>query len=578
MQVAVEATFRTHPIAMKTMTPHRISGRSPAWTLSLCAAACLLASTAQAQGEAPADLDQVQATTQALIDTLVQSGVISREKAEQLTATARAKAQAQRAAAAPQQSPSPEVGKDGKRVVRVPYVSETTKAEVREQIKQEVLAQARQERWGEPGALPSWLNRFEFSGDMRLRQEFIRLAPGNTPAGTDYVNGNLTRAADLLAASSGKASSANTQSDYDRQRVRARLGISAHINQQVDAGLRLSTGNTTDRTSTNQTLGQNFNKYTLVLDQGYLSLRPGSLPGLQLSGGRIANPFFSTDLVWADDLGFEGVAARYRADAFGAHKAFFSAGWFPITPGNPGSSRSRSLLGLQAGMEGALGRGEDRYKIGLSLYNYRGLAGQKETDAAYLSRPDYLTRYEYAQGLRQRGNTLFRLNAPSDTSNNNYGLASEFRELNLTVMAEFPRLLPVPITLTADFVKNLQFDRADIRARTGEDLLDGKGTGFMLKAQIGQTQTLKPGDWSAWLAYRYVGSDAVLDAFTNSDFGLGGTNNKGFVLGASYALYDNTWLTLRWMSSDVIDPMAPGASTPTKLSVDTIQLDLNARF
>ena len=65
-------------------------------------------------------------------------------------------------------------------------------------------------------------------------------------------------------------------------------------------------------------------------------------------------------------------------------------------------------------------------------------------------------------------------------------------------------------------------------------------------------------------------SDAVLDALTDSDFHLGGTNAKGFTVGGSYGVDDNAWLTLRWLSSDQID----GAP----LSIDTLQFDLNTRF
>ena len=76
--------------------------------------------------------------------------------------------------------------------------------------------------------------------------------------------------------------------------------------------------------------------------------------------------------------------------------------------------------------------------------------------------------------------------------------------------------------------------------------------------------------------YKYVGSDAVLDAYTDSDFhqggasNLGGTNVKGWVVGGSYGLIKNVWLTGKWLSGDVI--------TGPKYGVDLMQLDLNAHF
>jgi hypothetical protein len=77
-------------------------------------------------------------------------------------------------------------------------------------------------------------------------------------------------------------------------------------------------------------------------------------------------------------------------------------------------------------------------------------------------------------------------------------------------------------------------------------------------------------DWQVSVAYRYLEADAVLDAFTDSDFHLGGTNNKGFILGAQYGLSKNTWLSARWLSSNEIRGLP--------LSIDVFQLYFNAKF
>ena len=70
-------------------------------------------------------------------------------------------------------------------VVRVPYIPESMKFEMTEQIKHEVLAQARGERWGDPGTLPGWLSRISFDGDFRLRYQRDSFPAGNaTP--TEY--------------------------------------------------------------------------------------------------------------------------------------------------------------------------------------------------------------------------------------------------------------------------------------------------------------------------------------------------------------------------------------------------------
>jgi Putative porin len=70
--------------------------------------------------------------------------------------------------------------------------------------------------------------------------------------------------------------------------------------------------------------------------------------------------------------------------------------------------------------------------------------------------------------------------------------------------------------------------------------------------------------------YKYIERDAVLDAYNDSDFHLGGTNAKGWVIGGNYGLMKNLWFTGRWLSTDVI--------TGPKYGIDTLQLDLNAKF
>ena len=88
--------------------------------------------------------------------------------------------------------------------------------------------------------------------------------------------------------------------------------------------------------------------------------------------------------------------------------------------------------------------------------------------------------------------------------------------------------------------------------------------------QFGQTAMGKKGDWVAGIGYRYVESDAVVDGFTDSDFGGGGTNVQGFTLGGAYAVSPSVRVGVKWMSSDEV-------SGPP-LSTDTLQFDINAKF
>ena len=545
-----------------------------------------------AHADERAGMEQLRATTLELIDALVENGVLTREKADKLIANAEARAKVRVAETAPalrlaDSMPAPEIGKDGKKIVRVPYVPESMKREIRDQIKQEVLAQAKEERWGNPATLPEWADRIQFDGDVRLRFETTLLDKSNTPAGTaNNVSGTgLTRGADLVAAGGTLfgTPNLNTQEDFSRWRLRARLGINAKLSDTVSAGLRIATGNTSGPTSTNQTLGQGFNKYALVLDRGFVTLKP--TPWFSLTGGRIANPYLSTDLVWADDLNFEGVALSLTPRFSSDLGAFLTAGWFPLRTDNPLQTKSRDLTGVQGGLDWRFD-GASTFKFGAAMYNYNGIEGQLESSARFgpPSASDYGTQHEYPAGLRQRGNTLFIVNALLDpaTPTTYWGLASGFREFDVNGTLDIASFDPVHVVLTGDYVKNTSFSRSKIAQRTGSQVVDGRNYGYLGRVLVGQPTIVRAGDWNVSLTYRWLGSDAVLDAFTNPDFGLGGTNNKGYVFGVNYGIEKNTWLSARWMASDLIDSVAPrvagSIAAPTKLSVDLFQIDLNARF
>ena len=88
--------------------------------------------------------------------------------------------------------------------------------------------------------------------------------------------------------------------------------------------------------------------------------------------------------------------------------------------------------------------------------------------------------------------------------------------------------------------------------------------------QFGKPALESFGDWQAGFGYRYVESDAVVDAFNESDFGGGGTNVKGFTLGGKMAISPAVLGRLRWMSSDEV--------IGAPLSSDTLEFDINAKF
>jgi hypothetical protein len=486
------------------------------------------------------ELETLKLTTLNLINMLVDQGVLTREKADTLVLQAE-KTAVEKVA----QQKKADAG-----VVRVAYVPETVKREMRDQIKQEVLAQARGERWGDPGSLPGWLSRISWEGDFRLRYQGDSYPSGNAdPLELDYWYGFPSSTSTI----------GNSSEDRNRLRLQAHLGMQAKVSDAVTAGIRLATGNNQDAVSTNQTLGNTAQKYSVWVDRAYLKVDPYNW--LSISGGRIANPWFGTDLVWDKDLNFEGIAASLRPKLSDTYTGFLTMGAFPlqdIAPTTNDKSASKWLYGVQGGMEWK-GLSGSSAKIGLALYDYEHVEGIPDTAVGALDFDN--TRPQF----RQKGNSWFM--TATDASPK---LASRFREINLTASMDVATFDPVHVIVTADYVRNIGYDQNEILQRTGLSAPAPQVKGYQTQLTLGYPKIQKFNDWQAFVGYRYLQQDAVLDAFTDSDFHLGGTNAKGYFLGGSYGLDKNTWMSLRWLSSNQIDG-------PT-LAIDTLQMDLNAKF
>src|SRR5277367_1857439 len=96
------------------------------------------------------DLDELRKlrdTTISLVNALVDQGVLTRAKADEIIAQAlRAGANGPAGSAAAPATAPPVAPPPAPDVVRVPYVPESVKQEIRNEVQQDVLAQAKTER------------------------------------------------------------------------------------------------------------------------------------------------------------------------------------------------------------------------------------------------------------------------------------------------------------------------------------------------------------------------------------------------------------------------------------------------
>lgn len=520
-----------------------------------------LATTPLAVADERESLEQLRNTTLSLIDMLVQEGVLSKEKADTLIKQAQAAKQSSPEKTADKSASSSDDA-DGGNVIHVQYVPEFVKDQLRDEIKQEVMAKAQSEGWAYPGSIPDWLNHIEWTGDLRLRYERVNYPQGNAPL--VVFQSSVTRNLNIN----------DSTQDQDLWRVRARLGAKLSINDWLSGGIQLTTGDPTNPVSPNQNLQTSDAKYSIGLDRAYLKIQPS--PWAEVSGGRFANPWFHTDLVWYPDLAFDGIAASFKPKFSNGLSAFGTMGAFPlaqIAPSATNKAQDKWLLGAQAGIEQSFN--QSTAKFGIALYDYLNVEGK----ANNLTGNPLIIDSSYnatVPAFRQGGNSTFDINKNGQPScglgngnNDGCGLASKFNELNLTGELDLAQFNPLHVVLTGDYVRNIGFDQSEILARTG-NTYPKQIEGYQLKLGVGTAQIAKRNDWKIFGAYKRVEADAVLDAYTDADFHFGGTNAKGWILGASYGLDKNVWLTARWLSADEI--VGP------PLAIDVLMVDFNAKF
>ncbi len=491
--------------------------------------------------------------------------------------------------------------------VRVTYIPEYVKAQIREEIAQEVMTQAREEDWTGAGELPEWVTRVKIGGDVRFRHEGIYYPDGNDNTGAfpDFNAINTGSPFDVA----GNVFSPQLNADQDRQRfrLRVRLGIEANLGEGFTAGMRIATGSDNSPVSTNQSLGStfngqggNFSKYAIWLDRGFIKYQAGAgvNKNLSLLFGRFENPFFSTEIIWDDDLGFDGLAATARYELKEGVTAFGAAGAFPVynTSLNFSSNRpdkfpsdDKYLYGGQLGVDWQISK-DFNLKVATAYYYFDNVRGELSDPYTPLTASDAGNTDNTRPSFAQKGNTYRPLRNIVASPLNNFGttnqfqyfgLASSYRILALTGQLNYTRFEPVTLSLYGEYLNNLAFDssavndvavnnRGPVSGLNGIGTYEGGNTAYVVGFRIGAPKLRERWDWNVGVNYRYVESDAVIDGFADSDFGGGGTNLKGYSVYGSLALGENVYLSLRWLSASAI------AGPP--FENDILQLDLGAKF
>lgn len=523
-----------------------------------------LLATGSAHADERESLEQLRATTTNLIELLVQEGVLSKQKADTLLQKAAADAKAsQEAHQASQQAElrddvKNEVNKAmDEKTVRVQYIPQHVKQAMREEIEHDVMEKLNYKA-GERLGVPEWIDRISFHGDIRLRGQADEFPGGNE----DYV---------VLNDINGRDMNLNNSSEERRRlRIRARLAADIHFNDWLTGGLQFVTGQQTTPVTPNQTEGIAQGKYQFTLDRAFLQAK--LTDWATVTGGRFANPFMYTDMLWDPDLAFDGFTATFTPKINDRWTSFTTVGAFPIEEVESSSTNKADdkwLYSVQTGLKWTAPN-KSSVKVAAAYHDFKNVEGRLNS----VGLNDYSGT---APEWRQRGNNTFDINANNIPGQPSIvGLASKFELINIMAQVDLMNFDPIHVTFTGDYVKNIGFNQNEILRRTGNTYKE-ENEGYNVRIDVGNNSFLGPyvqnvnaREWQVSLGYKYLEADAVLDGYTDSNFRLGGTDAKGWYVYGNYAIDKNAWISGRYMSADTV--------SGRPFSVDVLLIDLNARF
>ena len=545
-----------------------------------------------------------------LINKLVKRGILDADEAKEMIRQAEVEAEAVRyqsqtdmvaiaqaaavqvvAATTPVESGLPAASSDD---IRVTHIPQPVKDQMKEEIKLELATDKVSNQLSSAVRLPKWVQDVKPFLDIRVRYEGDFFPTGNDNTGA-FPNFNaINTGAPFDSAGTQFAPQLNVDQNRNQFKLRARFGADIAMADHFSSGFRIATGQNNSPTSTNQGMGTassatqgqggNFSKYAIWLDRAFLRYdsKYEDLMSASAWVGRFDNPFFYTPLIWDDDLGFDGVAATVKGNVTEGFQVFTTGGAFVVyntdfnfSSNQPEkfSSYDKYLLGVQTGIDWKVAD-DWKAKVAAAYYNFYNIEGKLSTPYTPLTSSDASNTDSSRPSFAQKGNTYMAIRDILPDASNDfgainqwqyYGLATKFNVLSLTGRLDYDGFEPVRVSLISEFVQNLAFKKSDInsiainnRAEADPSIVDdigdfdGSPYGWYGEFRVGTPALSKRWDWQLNLGYRWIGSDAVVDGFNDSDFGLGGTNMKGFTVGGILSLSENVSLGTRWMGADSI--------------------------
>ena len=382
------------------------------------------------------------------------------------------------------------------------------------------------------------------------------------------------------------AGAAQNKEVRDRLRYKVTLGVKSTAgNFYSDLAFAMGAGGRSDNstfgngnaTAANQN-GSN-NKETLFVKRAMVGWN--ATDWLAVEAGRIANPLYTTEMVWDKDLTMEGLAEKANyilndgTELFGNFVQSQYVGDRREANGTANDRVTNFLLAFQGGA---------KYKFNDSVSAKAGLTYTKYTN----NKPSGITG-AFAPAL----GTLATFNPATATNVQSTNNISTI-EIPAEVSFKSPATGDIGIKLFGDYAYNLDgSDRynaavAATAAGAARNAISAAGnddTAWLLGigAEMKQGKIPQKGDWAARVWYQEVGVYSIDPNAVDSDFFDSRVNMKGVVFKGEYNLTDNVYLNgaAGHATRKNSNLAAVGTGNDLRVNLDSfdlLQLDLTYKF
>jgi len=349
--------------------------------------------------------------------------------------------------------------------------------------------------------MPDWVSGYKFSGDVRGR--------------LDHISGDNNLMIDRL-----------------RLRYRVRFGVTVNMLDNLEAGLRLGSGDSAGNPLSNNTTAENnFSKKPIWVDTAYGKWTAINSAGWLLSTtiGKMDNPFAFTPMVFDPDLTPEGAAIQGSYLINDKHTIAFNGGAF-VMDEEKSNTHDPMMYGGQV--------------LWNAKWNAKW-ASSLGVGAFQIVNPEQLSNANVAQN--NQGNTR----TGGGLLLNNYNPIIADASVTYT-LDSFPFYTGAfPIKFAGEYIENPGASK--------------NNTGYWAGVTFGKSGTKRT--WDLSYRYEYLEADAWYDQLVDDDNGafyqnaptggaagyFGGTNVKGHLVKLNYSFTDSFSFACSFFMNDLIN-------------------------